>query len=206
MKPGPTPRRDMEILAILFAASLGIGLSAACGFRVFIPPLFLGIGMRLGWVGIEAGSSWDFIATDLGLIVLALASVFEVGAYYVPWLDNLLDTIASPAAIIAGVLVTGASLDGADPILQWSLALIAGGGVAGTVQVGTVATRAMSTMTTGGLGNPVVSTVEGGACVLCAVLAIFLPLLAVLLALGLTGFGIRYLIRRRQTKAEAAPS
>ena len=199
----------MEIAGAILALSLGLGLSAACGFRVFMPPLFVGIAMRSEWAGLTSGGDWGWMAADAALVVMAVATVAELGAYYIPWLDNLLDSIASPAAVIAGILMTGVALDGTSPMLQWSLAVIAGGGLAGTVQVGTVATRAFSTMSTGGLANPVVSTAEAGACVVCTVLAVFLPLLALAAAIALAVLGVKMIVDRRakaQATPEAAPS
>ena len=166
--------------------SLGVGLSAACGFRVFIPPFIFSLAAKADFAGIDL-SDGDFawLESTPSLIVLGLATVVEIAAYYVPWLDNALDSISTPAAVGAGILLTGASLDGADPLLQWALAVIAGGGVAGGIQLSTVATRAASAFFTGGIANPVVSTVEAGACLLCVILAILLPIIALLFVIGL---------------------
>ena len=71
--------------------------------------------------------------TLAGRIVLGVASVLEVGAYYIPVVDHLLDTIASPAAVVAGTVAAGALLPfGAEmhPAVKWAAALIAGGGAA----------------------------------------------------------------------------
>jgi hypothetical protein len=114
--------------------------------------------------------------------------LIEILGYYIPWIDNLLDTIASPAAILAGVLMMSSTLSDSNPMIQWGFSIIAGGGVSGTVQIGTVATRAVSTATTGGLANPVVSTVEAGACLLCTILALLLPIIALLLVIVLVGY------------------
>jgi hypothetical protein len=166
--------------------SLGVGLSAACGFRVFIPPFLFSLAAKADFAGIDL-SDGDFawLESTPSLIVLGLATVVEIAAYYVPWLDNALDSISTPSAVGAGILLTGASLDGADPLLQWALAVIAGGGVAGGIQLSTVATRAASAFFTGGIANPVVSTVEAGACFLCVILAILLPIIALLFVIGL---------------------
>lgn len=184
----------MDIWSGIVALSLGLGLSAACGFRVFIPPLAMGIGSRAGLM--ELGDSWAWIGETWALAVFALATILEIGAYYIPWLDNLLDTITTPSAIVAGILVTSASLDGMDPTLQWILAIVAGGGTAGTIQLGTVATRAVSTATTGGLANPLVSTAEAGACVVCTLLAVLLPVLAALFVVGLLCLAVLFIARR----------
>ena len=188
----------MNEFDIFVASSLGLGLAAASGFRVFIPPFLYGLFLRLDMVPISipmTGIS-DWMASDIGLIVLGVAMIVEILGYYVPWIDNLLDTIASPAAIIAGVMMMSSTLSDTHPALQWGASIIAGGGVSGTIQIGTVATRAVSTATTGGLGNPIVSTIEAGACILCTILAILLPIIALFLVIVLVGYSGRQVNKR----------
>ncbi|MEC7142072.1 MAG: DUF4126 domain-containing protein [Candidatus Thermoplasmatota archaeon] len=188
----------MNEIDILVASSLGLGLAAASGFRVFIPPFLYGLFLRLDMVPISipmTGIS-EWMASDIGLIILGVAMIVEILGYYVPWIDNLLDTIASPAAIIAGVMMMSSTLSDTHPALQWGASIIAGGGVSGTVQIGTVATRAVSTATTGGLANPIVSTIEAGACIVCTILAILLPLIALLLVIILVGYSGKQVNKR----------
>ena len=188
----------MNELDILVASSLGLGLAAASGFRVFIPPFLYGLFLRLDMVPISipmTGIS-EWMASDIGLIILGVAMIVEILGYYFPWIDNLLDTIASPAAIIAGVMMMSSTLSDTHPALQWGASIIAGGGVSGTIQIGTVATRAVSTATTGGLGNPIVSTIEAGACILCTILAILLPIIALFLVIVLVGYSGRQVNKR----------
>lgn len=143
------------------ATLVGAGLAAACGFRVFVPLLVVAVAKRAD-LGILPSAGFNWLDSDVALVVLAAATALEIGAYYVPWVDNLLDTIATPAAGVAGTAammgMTGAA--GLDPALQWGLGLIGGGGSAVAVQGLTVVTRAASTLSTGGLGNPVVATGE----------------------------------------------
>ena len=188
----------MNEFDILVASSLGLGLAAASGFRVFIPPFLYGLFLRLDMVPISipmTGIS-EWMASDIGLIILGVAMIVEILGYYIPWIDNLLDTIASPAAIIAGVMMMSSTLSDTHPALQWGASIIAGGGVSGTIQIGTVATRAVSTATTGGLGNPIVSTIEAGACILCTILAILLPIIALFLVMVLVGYSGRQVNKR----------
>ena len=139
---------------------IGIGLSAACGFRVFVPLLVVSIASHTGHLHLSSGFEW--MGSDAALIAFAVATVLEVAAYYIPWLDNLLDTIASPAAVIAGTLVTASLVADMSPFLKWTLAVIAGGGIAGLVQGTTVVTRGASTASTCGLANPILATAELG--------------------------------------------
>lgn len=188
----------MNEFDILVASSLGLGLAAASGFRVFIPPFLYGLFLRIDMVPISipmTGIS-EWMASDIGLIILGVAMIVEILGYYVPWIDNLLDTIASPAAIIAGVMMMSSTLSDTHPALQWGASIIAGGGVSGTIQIGTVATRAVSTATTGGLGNPIVSTIEAGACIVCTILAILLPIIALFLVILLVGFSGKQVQKR----------
>ena len=184
----------MDLWSAVVAFSLGLGLSAACGFRVFIPLLAMGVGARAGLI--ELGESWAWMSEIWVIAAFAAATLFEVGGYYIPWVDNLLDTITTPSAIVAGVIVTSASLDGIDPAMQWILSIVAGGGIAGTIQLGTAVTRAASSATTGGVGNPVVSTVEAGASVLFALLAILVPIVAAILVVGLMILAIHRIVHR----------
>ena len=158
---------------------VGIGLSAACGFRVFVPLLIMSIASLSGHLTLASNFQW--IGTYPALIAFSVATAVEIGGYYIPWLDHLLDTIATPAAIVAGTIVTSSMLINMDPFLKWTLAVMAGGGVAGVVQSGTILTRAASTTTTGGLGNPLVATAELGLSIFTSILALVLPILAVLL-------------------------
>ena len=186
----------MDLWSGIIALSLGLGLSAACGFRVFIPPLAMGVGARSGLM--DLGDSWSWMSETWVMGVFAAATVLEIAAYYIPWLDNLLDTITTPSAIIAGIIVTSSSLDGMDPTLQWILAIVAGGGTAGTIQLGTVATRALSTATTGGIANPVVSTIEAGACLFCTIIALLMPIIAAIMVVALLIFAFMRITNRKE--------
>ena len=163
----------MDVVQILLSLSLGLGLAAACGFRVFIPPLMMGVGSRLDLYSLEGSFVW--VDDTWAIAIFTVAMLLEIGGYFIPWIDNLLDTVATPAAIIGGIFVTSASLEGElDPSAQWTLSVIAGGSVSGVIQLGTVATRAVSTGTTGGLANPVISLIEAVASILCILISLFL--------------------------------
>lgn len=192
----------MEPMEAVVAIALGISLSAACGFRVFVPMLAMSIAAHSGHLQLASGFEW--IGTWPAIIAFGVATALEIGAYYIPWLDNLLDTIATPAAFVAGVVATSAAVRGMSPVLQWSLGVVAGGGAAVGVQALTVTTRAASTATTGGIGNPVVSTVEAGASTGLSVLAFVLPILAVILVVLIVFslvWAIRQFARRRRPRS-----
>ncbi len=186
----------MEILEIILSLSLGLGLAAACGFRIFIPPLMMGVGSRFDLYDLEGSFIW--VGEDWAIAVFAIATLLEIGGYYVPWIDNLLDTVATPAAVIGGIFVTSASLEGdVDPSIQWILATIAGGSTAGVIQLGTVATRAVSTGVTGGLANPVVSTLEALASIICILLSFFLAIVIPFVLIFLIWKAIEYITKSK---------
>ena len=159
--------------------ALGLGLSAACGFRVFVPLLVLGVASFTGTVTLGSGFEW--LSSPPALIALGLATALEIAAYYVPCLDNVLDTIASPAAVMAGAVAAVAVQSDIDPLLHWSVVAIAGGGAASLVQVSTVALRGASTALTGGLANVFLSTGEWFGALAVAIMAIVAPVVALLL-------------------------
>lgn len=190
----------LAVASMIVTISLGLGLAAASGFRVFLPPMLLSGAINIGIVS-PAGQlalldGWG------AFFVLFAAVVLEIGSYLIPWLDNLLDVIATPAAMLAGIGMMGSVLGAEtdlDPIVQWTIAAIGGGGVSGTVQAGTVATRAVSTGTTGGLANPIISIVEAIMAVFITLLALLAPLLGlVLVMLGLVYAG-KVIVRRKTT-------
>ena len=187
---------------------IGIALSATCGFRVFVPLLAVNIGTRAkdadGQPLIELAAGFNWLSSDIAMMIFLVAAIFEIGGYYIPWIDNLLDSVASPAAIIAGSLITASFITGMDPWLQWLLALIAGGGVAGAVQATTVVTRASSTVTTGGLGNPIVSSVETSGAFLGSALSILAAPFAIGVFVLLLGSGLWIWFRRRNHKLNEA--
>ncbi|MFP4143840.1 MAG: DUF4126 domain-containing protein [Phycisphaeraceae bacterium] len=186
----------MNPLDLMLALGAGLAVAAASGFRVFVPLLVMSLAAHTGHLELEGSTRW--LGGDLALMMLMAATGIEIAGYYVPWVDNLLDTVATPAAVVAGGVGAAAMLGGMDPALQWAVGLLGGGAAAGTVQLLTVATRATSTATTGGLGNPIVSTAEAGAATGLAVLAIAVPLLAVAGAAGLA-----FLLARRWRQRSA---
>ncbi|ERN40873.1 hypothetical protein KR51_00025840 [Rubidibacter lacunae KORDI 51-2] len=191
----------------LVAVCLGIGMSAACGFRVFLPLLVLNLVARFGEVGVAPGLDW--LSGEPATIVLAIATTAEVLGFYIPVIDNLLGVLEAPAAIIAGTLVSASVLGDLHPALQWGAAIVAGGGTAGIVEGATVATRAASTGLTGGLANPVVSTLELLSALVLSLLALLVPVLAVITLIVALVLSIRYLrkiFRRRHDRPPAIPS
>ena len=160
---------------------LGIGLAASAGFRVFLPLFALSFAAYLGvW---ELNDNWQWIGSLTALITLGIATVVEIFAYFIPWVDNALDTIALPLAGIAGTAAVVSTASNMDPVITWSLAIIAGGGTATAIKGANATGRLASTGTTGGLANPLVSTVETGAAVAVSTASILVPPIAAILVI-----------------------
>jgi hypothetical protein len=177
----------MDNVAIVFSVFLGIGLAAAVGFRVFLPLLVLSLAGYYDYIPLN--ENWEWVGTLTTLIILCVATLVEIIGYYVPWFDNLLDTIAIPLAAVAGTAVMMATLGDMSPVISWVLAIIAGGGTAAVVKGNTSALRLSSTATTAGVANPVIATVETGTSTLISLLSVFIAPFAFLIVLYIF-FGI----------------
>ena len=162
---------------------IGIGLSAACGFRIFIPLLIMSIASATG--NIELSESMSWLSSYPAIIALSVASILEVLAYLIPFVDNLLDIIAGPAAILAGTIATASFITDMSPFVKWSVAIIAGGGVAASVHSATAMARATSSVATVGIGNFIVSIGEIFGAVFLSVMAILFPVIAFFSVLAL---------------------
>jgi hypothetical protein len=183
---------------LVLAICAGIGLAAACGLRVFIPLFVTGLAAHFGHLHPPGGLDW--VGSTPALVMFAVATVLEVVGYYVPWLDHALDTITSPGAVVAGVLVAAAAMPDLHPAVRWSAAVVAGGGPAAVVQAGSVLTRGLSGATTAGVGNPVVSTVEWVLAVILSVLAVVVPILAALVVVLFLIWAVRKIVRWARTR------
>ncbi|MDQ3022265.1 MAG: DUF4126 domain-containing protein [Bacteroidota bacterium] len=177
---------------------LGIGLSASCGFRVFLPMLVTNIASLLGYLKLSPGFEW--MGSWIAFAAFTVAAVVEIGAYYIPWLDNLLDTISGPLAMIAGTILTASFLTEVNPLLQWVLGIIVGGGTAGIVKVGASAARLTSTATTGGAANAVVSTSENILSLVMSILSFIIPIITAFVVVLIIFYLIRKFSQLRKSK------
>ncbi|RYH71874.1 DUF4126 domain-containing protein [Flavobacteriaceae bacterium 144Ye] len=160
---------------------LGIGLAASVGFRVFVPLFVLSLAAYFNlW---ELNESWQWIGSLAAVITLGVATLVEITAYYIPYVDNLLDSIAIPLATVAGTAVMVSTVADLSPVITWALAIIAGGGTAAAIKSTAGATRLTSTVFTAGFANPVVSTVETGTSVVMSILSVFVPIIGFILVI-----------------------
>ena len=181
----------MSNLDLALSIMLGVGLAAATGFRVFLPMLIVSGAANTGHLSL--GDSFAWLGTPAALVMLGAAALAEIIAYYVPGVDNLLDALATPAAFVAGTVVSAAVMTDLPPMVKWTAAVIAGGGLAGLTQGVTAMLRANSTVLTGGLGNVVIATVELGGALLVSLLALAAPLIALVVVVLFLWIAIRLL-------------
>lgn len=168
------------------AVALGIGLSASCGFRVFVPLLVASIASRAGVIPLQDSFAW--MGSWPAIICFGVATVAEITAYYIPFVDNLLDAITTPLAIGAGSLLMTSVLPIDADMLKWVTGIIIGGGAAAAIQGGSVITRLGSTKFTAGLGNPIVATGEHAAAFGTSILSLVIPVFIALVFILLIGF------------------
>lgn len=160
---------------------MGICLSAASGFRIFVPYLLISIASLFGWTDFGSGVSW--LSAYSALIIFSGATVLEISGYYNPWIDNMLDLITTPLAFISGIILTSSLIGEINPFLRWILAVICGGGAAIYVQMISVKARALTSFFKTGIGNPVVSTVENMSSLIISFFAITIPVFALIITI-----------------------
>ena len=188
------PEANDEFSTIL-AVLTGLGLAAACGFRVFLPLFVASLAARSGYLRLQEDFAW--LGSSFATICFGAATLIEIGGFLLPFLDNLLDVIATPAAAVAGAVVSLAVFVDLDPGLRWTLALVAGAGLATAVQVPTAAARGGSSALTGGIANWALAVGELFASGLLALLSLLAPIAVPLVLIALIFVVIR-LARRRK--------
>ena len=172
---------QIPYLPYMLSAFIGIGLAAATGFRVFLPMFAVSLASYFNWI--PTHESFEWLSGLPALITTGIATLAEVLAYYIPFIDNILDSISVPMATIAGSILFASQFADLGTFPQWGLALIAGGGTAATISTGFAGIRAASTATTGGLGNSAVGTTETAGAGIMAILAMIAPVIAAILAI-----------------------
>lgn len=183
---------------LFISLAVGIALSACSGFRVFVPMLVANLATRFEFLHLSNGFEW--LSSPTATYILAAATVGEILAYYIPVVDNLLDTIAMPASFVAGTILTTSFLKIDSPELQWTLGILAGGGIAGTIQAGTGLLRLASTKFTGGFGNAFFASFENTIAIIFSLLTLWLPIFVAILGVLLFVFLIKKVLKRFQTK------
>lgn len=191
----------MDYFQLILALCMGISLSAACGFRVFVPLLAVSLSVRYGGLGVNDTFAW--VGTDAALICLSVATVVEVLAYYLPVVDHALDVVNTPLALIAGSIITCGLLPDMPDFAQWGIGIVGGAGAAGVIQAGTATLRGVSSATTATVGNPILATLENILSVLGSILAIVVPVVAVIGLLIVLYVVYRIIRRLRRRRAQS---
>jgi hypothetical protein len=205
MVAGMISAPHMAGLDLALAVAMGVGLAAAVGFRVFVPMLVVSVGAYTGHLTLASGLAW--LATPTALVMLSVAAALEILAYYVPGVDNALDVIAAPAALVAGTVVSAAVMTDVPPMIRWTAAVIAGGGAAGAIHGLTSLLRVKSTTMTAGFGNHAIASGEVAGALIVSLLALAAPLAAVTIAVLFCWFAVRLLSRlRRRVRPPATSS
>lgn len=179
----------MEGTTAVLSIALGIGLAAATGFRVFLPLLIAALAAHFGHLPLNDSFAW--LASMPALVTLGTAAVLETFAYYIPGVDHVLDVVASPATVVAGAVASAAVMTDVPPAVLWPVAIIAGGGIAGLTKGSTALLRAKTGLATGGLANPVVSTLETVGATGLSLLALVVPLLCLAAIVALLAWVVR---------------
>ncbi|CAM2739606.1 DUF4126 domain-containing protein [Weeksella virosa] len=161
------------MISTLLSLFLGVGLAAASGFRVFLPLFVHSVAAYLGADYLPLSEQWKWVGSIPAMITLGIAMIVEILAYYIPVVDNFLDTISVPLATLAGILVVAVNLGEMNELATWSLAIIAGGGTAAAISSSTATVRAISTTATAGAGNFLVNSGETASSAVLSLLAIF---------------------------------
>jgi uncharacterized protein DUF4126 len=173
----------------------GLALAAAAGFRAFVPLLAAGLAIHYGYVEAAPGFAW--LGEPIVLIALGVATVTEIAAYYVPGVDHVLDIIAAPVAIAAGIAAAAGVMVGLPDWARWLTAIGAGGIVTTAGHALNAVGRAKTGIASGGFGNPVYSTGELAGSLLLSVLALLLPVIAVVAITVIAVIAVQRWRRRR---------
>jgi hypothetical protein len=183
----------------ILPALLGLGLAASSGLKTFLPLLVMAVCARFGLFGLELSGAFAWLASPAALAVLSVATVVELAADKVPFIDHALSLLGTVTRPAAGALAAAAAFSSLDPTAAAVAGLIIGAPTALAVHTAQATTRVASTAATGGLANPLVSLVEDVAAFFGAVLAIAAPVVVPLVLAGVVWWGVAARRRARQS-------
>jgi Domain of unknown function (DUF4126) len=125
------------------AVIVGLLLSVSAGFRIMLPLLAVNLLAFYHVVALPENMAW--LGTQPTLIVLSVACVAETLVHFIPAAGTWLKAMATPLAFVAGTLLMAVPLGDKNPLYQWTLAAVVGGGVATLTHLGVTGARAMTT-------------------------------------------------------------
>ena len=199
----------MEDLALVGSwvgtIALAIALAASAGLRAWLPLFVAGLLAKLGVADVGDGFGW--LASWPALVLFGVATVLEIVGDKVPALDHALDTVGTVLRPIAGAVAAAAVLVNIhDPMMAMVLGMVVGAPVALAPHAVKAGTRAVSSATTAGLANPVISTIEDVIAISIALLAFVVPVLVALVVLFAGFLMWRWISRRRWAQRAPEPS
>jgi hypothetical protein len=187
---------------ILFSTATAFGLASAAGLNTTLPLLLLGLAARFGLLTLA--TPYDAIGSDVALIGLAVLAGIEILADKVPGADSIVQAVQMPLALAAGAILF-ASQQSLVSDVSPGLAVLVGLLTAGGVHTLRMAARPAINLATFGIGGPIVSAIEDAAAVALSLGALFAPLLAIVVLVGLCFLAFRLASRSRRPQSSAAP-
>lgn len=189
----------IESISNVFTA---FGLSTSAGLNAYIPLLIVALTARFTNL-IELRPPFDWLTNSWVIAVIVVLLLIEIFADKVPLVDHANDVIQTFVRPTAGAILFAAT-NNAISDLHPALAIVCGLLLAGGVHATKATVRPVVTATTGGLGNPVVSTVEDITALVVSIMAILVPILTFLLLILLIFLIWRRLRRWRAERAMAS--
>lgn len=196
------PSLASAVFSWVTTISLAVALAASAGLRAWLPLLVAGVLARAGIADLGDGFGWLASWPALGLF--GLATVLEIAGDKIPALDHGLDVVGTFVRPLTGALAAAAALAQIhDPMIALVIGLLVGAPTALAPHAAKASARAVSTGTTGGLANPVISVLEDITAFAVAVLAFVIPIVVAALVIVAGWLGWRWVRRRRRTTAAA---
>jgi len=158
-----------------FLAGLGGAFSA--GLNAYLPILLLALADRFTST-IDLGQPYDIISSTAGIIILLILLPIELIADKIPGIDHASDLLHSAIRPAAAAFIMMALTDERghfNAVVALLIGLLTGAGVHGLKAT----TRPVITVSTGGVGNPLISMIEDVIVVVVSLVAIFLPLVLI---------------------------
>ncbi len=176
-----------------------LGLALPAGLNAWLPFLVLALADRYTTV-VELVGPFNFISSTAGLIIILLLLPIELIADKIPGADHISDLVHAFIRPVAGAILAAAIADASGDVDAWFGAIV-GGASAGAAHAAKMSTRPVITASTAGVGNPVASVIEDFIATLTSIVAVFLPLL-LLVVLPLAVFGLYTLWQRLKRGSE----
>ncbi len=197
----------------IYAALLGLSLAASTGLNTFLPLTILALSAHFKVLDANTllNGHFAWIASPAALAALGLATTVEIVGDKIPAVDHALDVFGTFARPAVGAFATASVFTHADPAMAALAGIALGAPVAFGFHAAKAGTRAASTATTMGIGNPILSTLEDFAAMGMTLIGLAFPWLVpvVLLAALLVMWRLFHLVKKRfakKTAPEIAPA